>query len=273
MGKQLSGLLNNCFGDSQSFKLEHRIFNAVMIITSLTGLVTAIYDVILDNHIAQTIISLLCAVVPGICYFYSLKSGKYKHLISLANIYFFIALTVGWFVTNGVHGSLPFFFFILVTYGNIFIKNPFKVYFPIIVSSIIIMLVLEYYYPFLFIKYDNRKQEYFDIGISLLLCLVINGTIIHLVFREYLRERALKDEILKQTIRDKELIDNAFNEIRVLRGLIPICAHCKKIRESEGSWKQIEEYISMHSDAQFSHGICPDCVKVLYPTLACRNIK
>jgi hypothetical protein len=51
----------------------------------------------------------------------------------------------------------------------------------------------------------------------------------------------------------------------VLTGLLPICARCKKIRDDQGYWNQIEAYIQEHSDAKFSHGICPNCAKRLYP--------
>ncbi len=53
-------------------------------------------------------------------------------------------------------------------------------------------------------------------------------------------------------------------EIQTLRGLIPICAKCKKIRDEEGAWNQLEAYIEEHSDALFSHGICGDCADEMY---------
>jgi hypothetical protein len=56
------------------------------------------------------------------------------------------------------------------------------------------------------------------------------------------------------------------HEIRHLEGLLPICASCKKIRDGHGNWFQIEGYIRDHSDAEFSHSICPDCAKKLYST-------
>ena len=55
------------------------------------------------------------------------------------------------------------------------------------------------------------------------------------------------------------------SEIKQLRGMLPICSSCKKIRDDKGYWNQIEVYIKDHSDAEFSHGICPECVKKLYP--------
>ncbi len=54
-------------------------------------------------------------------------------------------------------------------------------------------------------------------------------------------------------------------EIRTLKGIIPICSNCKKVRDDQGYWHQVETYIRAHSNADFSHSICPDCLKVLYP--------
>jgi hypothetical protein len=60
---------------------------------------------------------------------------------------------------------------------------------------------------------------------------------------------------------------SAMEEIKTLRGIIPICASCKKIRDDQGIWNQIEAYIRAHSEAEFSHGICPECMEKLYPEI------
>jgi tetratricopeptide (TPR) repeat protein len=59
----------------------------------------------------------------------------------------------------------------------------------------------------------------------------------------------------------------ALASVRTLQGLLPICAHCKKIRNDDGYWQQVESYIGQRSDARFSHGICPDCAREHYPGL------
>ena len=66
--------------------------------------------------------------------------------------------------------------------------------------------------------------------------------------------------------RTKELTETLDN-VKTLKGLLPICASCKKVRDDQGYWTQIESYIYKHSDAEFSHGICPDCAQKLYPEL------
>ncbi len=63
-------------------------------------------------------------------------------------------------------------------------------------------------------------------------------------------------------------LKEALANIKTLKGLIPICASCKKIRTDEGFWQQVEVYIRDHSEVEFSHGLCPDCLKKLYPEFA-----
>jgi hypothetical protein len=58
--------------------------------------------------------------------------------------------------------------------------------------------------------------------------------------------------------------------LKTLSGLLPICSNCKKIRDDSGYWQAVEEYVMDHSDAQFTHGICPDCMKRLYPGYAAK---
>ena len=65
--------------------------------------------------------------------------------------------------------------------------------------------------------------------------------------------------------RSNEELQKALREVKVLRGLIPICASCKKIRNDGGFWQQLEEYLCEHSEAEFSHGLCQPCIKKLYP--------
>jgi len=65
--------------------------------------------------------------------------------------------------------------------------------------------------------------------------------------------------------RSNEELQKALKEVKVLRGLIPICASCKKIRNDGGFWQQLEEYLGEHSEAEFSHGLCQPCIKKLYP--------
>jgi CHASE3 domain sensor protein len=84
----------------------------------------------------------------------------------------------------------------------------------------------------------------------------------------------LTDEILehKRVVKEKAdavvELEHALAQVKTLSGLIPICSSCKKIRDDNGYWHQVETYMRTHSEAEFSHSICPDCVRLLYPEMA-----
>jgi len=80
----------------------------------------------------------------------------------------------------------------------------------------------------------------------------------------YIVQRKQAEEEKEALIRE---LQKALAEIKTLSGFLPICANCKKIRDDKGYWQQIEQYISAHSEAKFSHSICQECAKILYPEL------
>ena len=63
-------------------------------------------------------------------------------------------------------------------------------------------------------------------------------------------------------------LERALSEVKTLRDLLPICAHCKKVRDEEGLWTKMEAYLSTHTDTRFNHGLCPECMRELYPEYA-----
>jgi hypothetical protein len=89
--------------------------------------------------------------------------------------------------------------------------------------------------------------------------LYYQGVIIDITDRKSI-EQALIEEHMQ--------LSRALDEVRTLRGIIPICAHCKQIRDDKGFWNDVEKYVSEHTNAEFSHGICPKCMKELYPEFA-----
>ena len=90
--------------------------------------------------------------------------------------------------------------------------------------------------------------------------------------REYLTSVTELNRNLEHSIevRTEELtqanikLQDALEEVKKLSGMLPICSQCKKIRDDQGYWNQLETYISTHSEADFSHGLCPGCAESLY---------
>ncbi len=77
----------------------------------------------------------------------------------------------------------------------------------------------------------------------------------------HLTLRRLQQKVEEQNVQLQASLD----KVKLLSGLLPICSHCKKIRDDKGYWEDVAVYIRDHSEAEFSHGICPDCVKEFYP--------
>jgi len=90
---------------------------------------------------------------------------------------------------------------------------------------------------------------------------VVRGFSVHVADVTILREREMA---LKRAIEER---DAALAEVRTLRGLISICSGCKRIRDAQGEWHPIEEYVSAHTDARFSHCFCRACLAKLYPDI------
>ncbi|MCP4688930.1 MAG: response regulator [Desulfobacterales bacterium] len=90
----------------------------------------------------------------------------------------------------------------------------------------------------------------------------------HLTLR--MLQRALQEKNARLEEKNDQLgekneqLEEALANVRTLKGLLPICSKCKKIRDGEGYWKKIETYIENHSEAEFSHGLCQDCMDMLY---------
>lgn len=98
-------------------------------------------------------------------------------------------------------------------------------------------------------------------------------------FLLFLWNRSLRREIRARQVIEEERqilitdLQRALSEVKTLQGCLPICSHCRKIRQDSGYWQKIELYIQEHTNAQFSHGICPDCMREMYPDMAEKILK
>lgn len=122
---------------------------------------------------------------------------------------------------------------------------------------------------YILINHEMRKNRGSEMGLEIFFMgqkHFINSDsmqILDLLFSSF--ESALqKNQELQQA---NKRLDKTLEIVESLKGLIPICAKCKKIRNDKGYWQQVEEYITEHSRADFTHSICPDCKNELYPEL------
>jgi PAS domain S-box-containing protein len=110
-------------------------------------------------------------------------------------------------------------------------------------------------------RLDSTPPRYLDVHVSHLHDRRRRATGRLIVLRDITGRKQAEEERERLVLELQEALTN----VKTLRGLLPICARCKKIRDDEGYWRNVEEYVKEHSEARFSHGICPDCMKTLYP--------
>jgi hypothetical protein len=93
----------------------------------------------------------------------------------------------------------------------------------------------------------------------------IGGATYHLAIVRDITERQRANTERERLIGD---LQNALAEVKTLRGLLPICAGCKKIRDEKEQWHPVETYVMRHSEAQFTHGYCPECLRKYFPDIS-----
>lgn len=121
----------------------------------------------------------------------------------------------------------------------------------------------------LFVILTSSVFGWYSYGYPTILRFTITLVIVTVISYGLEASRELSNKLLKEKnqalLQEKQRLERAMDEIKTLGGLIPICSNCKKIRNDEGYWEQIEIYVRDHSAAEFTHGICPDCIVKLYP--------
>lgn len=159
-----------------------------------------------------------------------------------------IILAIDSSIPLGVAGGVPYIIVVLVASRHPY--HRFLITMAIITSC---LTILGYFLSppggEVWKVYFNRALALFAIWTATLLSLQIK------------KETRNKENALSER-------EKALDEIKILKGLLPICASCKKIRDHQGEWQQMETYIHHHSEATFSHGVCPECYQTLYPQLA-----
>ena len=149
--------------------------------------------------------------------------------------------------TEGIKSISRPSYLLLITAGSIF------------VSEILIMMVLRFVPPL-----PPFEEALID---AALLSFTVFPVLYFFIFR--LLNQHIAQQRLTEAEKDTLIAElhTALDEVKTLRGIVPICASCKKIRDDKGFWQQVEVYVSAHSEAMFSHGSCPECTEKLNRTL------
>lgn len=135
----------------------------------------------------------------------------------------------------------------LLFVAAVVITSRFGGFVPGIVTALASVAIFDWFF--------DTRPYHFDFNFAALVRAVVFLSVSLLVASLESRRR-LAMQFLHQANRE---LQAALDEVKTLRGILPICVHCQKIRSEDGSWTRMEEYVQGHSEAAFSHGLCPEC--------------
>ena len=238
-------------GDPKNTPLEERVFNGVLGLVCILAVAATVTNALFTD-LLQVAITLAAAIVSGSLYLYSRKTKKFRPLILPTCCLFLGIIALAWESQGGTTGSVPLWFFLLVIVSAIVLEGRQRTLFILLALLVIAALLFKegLYQPAVAAGEKSRLNRLGDMTTSIFLCLLVVVFVVRIVINEHMQ--------------DRENIRKALEEIKTLKGFLPICAKCKKIRDSSGYWNNLEKYVESHSEAEFTHGLCPECLKKQY---------
>jgi len=266
-------LTNLILGPIDRFQLNHLEFTAVNFCCAVIAGLMSCSDLLLDLGPRYYSVSISATII--FIYYKSRVTDDFrKFLLPFITAMFFFIFYV-WFMLGGITGvylliALSFSAIIPIIVEG---KSRYFVLF-VLFLAVTFMCTVEIDYPGFIFAQKNRTSRLLDLYTSTVLLGIGLVLYFSLVMRSH-KNQALQIKSLNRslektnrllTARNNEL-QSALTEIKTLQGILPICASCKKIRDDSGYWHQVEAYVQNHSEAEFSHSLCPDCARKLYPDL------
>jgi len=267
-------LIQRFLGDQDYFPLEKRVLNALVLASSLLSTLLVVEAVALDQSNGLILSSMAAAIFWTLYFFSRSAANRDWPLWSYLTAIGFVVIA-DWFFVGGQTGlALLVIVAIAATIPLITRKEQLKISSIVFVLTYCGICLLTAFYWHKIPIYTPTRQGFavqlIEAGI-LLSCLY---AVASLAITSYRREKSListlNEELYRKNISLEKINDElelANKQIKTLRGILATCSYCKKIRpgnigpKEAISWFPIEKFIEQNSDAQFSHGICPDCVK------------
>ena len=168
-------------------------------------------------------------------------------------VVFMTVLNATWFVNGGSQGSIVLYFFDAVLLPVIFCRGRVRALLvALLVANVVVLYWVDYQFPHWIIPFETPFDRVVDSATGFAVCAFALVIVVGIVLRSYLDERA-------RLVESNQRLRHSLDEVRTLRGLLPICSWCKKVRDDEGLWTQIDHYVTANTNATFTHGMCPEC--------------
>ena len=266
-------LTQKLIGDPQKVGLEKRLLNVALLTSILINSIFLLETIILGfSNIALTLV--MAPIVIILVLYILNRRPEENNWIAIVFITIICSqVVIDWHLVGGVTGmAIPVFIAIVGMTPTITRKAQLLTASTIILILVIILSVGSLLFLDKFPLPKSTPQSVFEKIFESVILAAGLACITFIGVNAYRDERKRTLELNSQLLElNHELTSKhdelqiALQEIKTLQGVIPICGYCKNIRNDKGSWDQLEKYISDHTDARFSHGICPDCLAEVEP--------
>lgn len=258
-----------------------RLFNTLMVIS--IGIVTALTLVFVCMYplgLITTSVSWEAAAFPFAFIPFSIyciaqaKRGHIRPMIALYTWVNFVAISLAAFIFDGIRSPAWLLYIWTITIAGTMLAPGYAL--RMSGAAVVYFLVmLLFYHLGLYappLSFGPKGLDFVNLACLIIMLISTVGLLTYLNMRS-LNDAMhhLKREITERLRVEKERgkliqdLQEALAQVKVLSGLLPICSSCKKIRDKQGNWNAIENYIQGHSEAEFTHGLCPECMEKLYP--------
>lgn len=263
MIRRFSRLWPLLFPSDDHAVMEIRLFRKVCLASACLSL----FVVFPANHLQDLPVGLNLAVFAFGVLSYALYLASLRGLHAMKTFCGLLGLLLNfsWFMNAGSQGSIGMFMFSGVMVLNTLFRGWTRwLYMAAFLANGLALLWLEHAFPNLVVPYPRALDPHWDLMTSFVLSTFACVLILRVVLAAYDRER------MRLTTSNAQL-EQSLAEIRTLQGLLPICSWCKKIRNDEGLWTQVEHYLAEHTHVAFTHGVCPECTKAHFPRQQIRD--
>jgi len=263
------------FGDVTAYSLEHRCYIGICLLAGIGCLLASIFNLIIGIGWQATLATSVIGASYVVLYAHSRRKPTFHPLYRafVANGVALLALT--WLWNGGLSGPGPMVALIaLVALITVVDRTPYRIIGTVFIPLVSLLFLIEYFAPSLVRPYTGRVERFLDLYQTFIVATFVITLIIVMILKAYRDEKERTtamnqrlSENLEELQRTNRALANALDEVKTLSGLLPICASCQKVRNDKGYWDRIEIYIEAHSEATFSHGLCPECASRLYPDI------
>lgn len=253
------------FGDVEHQSLETRLFFMFSSFVMLSAAGAFAVNAAIESPPVEFVYCIVAGALALVFHVIGKRLQKPEKLVPLLQALTVGVLCVAWFSNNGLHGSVPFFFFPLLVMSSIMAKGTVRVLTLGGIASVFFALVLvQRTQPSLVQGYASDAQLFHDVAAVLAVTFLVCCTLAITLAKAYAEERERVIQLTEEATRSRVEAQRLERELATMREILPICSSCKKIRDQVGDWHAIEQFLSDATGTKYSHGLCEPCFESLY---------